>query len=82
MKPYPVSPLPAAAADDPESTAELPVIDSADYEPEARTDAWSVPATEYPTPVAADDAEAATPQIADCQEILSVIMSGKVTDWI
>jgi chromosome segregation ATPase len=60
MKPYPVSPppLPAAAADDPESTAELPVIDSADCEPEGRTDALSVPATEYPTPVAADDAEA------------------------
>ena len=31
---------------------------------------------------AADDPSAARPQIADCQDILSVIMSGKVTDWI
>jgi hypothetical protein len=31
---------------------------------------------------AADDPAAASPQIADCQDILSVIMSGKVNDWI
>jgi hypothetical protein len=31
---------------------------------------------------AADSPGAAAPQIADCQDILSVIMSGNVTDWI
>ena len=31
---------------------------------------------------AADDPDAASPQIVDCQDILSVIMSGKVDDWI
>jgi hypothetical protein len=31
---------------------------------------------------AADDPSAANPQIADCEDILSVIMSGNVTDWI
>lgn len=31
---------------------------------------------------AAEDPRAAAPQIADCEEILSVIMSGNVTDWI
>jgi hypothetical protein len=31
---------------------------------------------------AADDPQAATAQIADCEDILSVIMSGKVTEWI
>ena len=31
---------------------------------------------------AADDPKAATPQIADCQDILSVIMTGNVKDWI
>ncbi|HLZ26454.1 MAG TPA: hypothetical protein VKV73_03955 [Chloroflexota bacterium] len=31
---------------------------------------------------AADNPSAARPQIVDCQDILSVIMAGKVTDWI
>jgi hypothetical protein len=31
---------------------------------------------------ATDDPQAATPQIADCEDILSVIMSGHVTDWV
>jgi hypothetical protein len=31
---------------------------------------------------AADDPRAATPQIADCQEILSVIMAGDVAGWL
>jgi len=31
---------------------------------------------------AADDPHAATPQIADCTEILGVIMAGDVTDWL
>ena len=31
---------------------------------------------------AADDPCAASPQITDCLDILSVIMSGKVEDWL
>ena len=31
---------------------------------------------------AAESPQAAAPQIADCEDILSVIMSGKVTDWL
>ena len=31
---------------------------------------------------AADDPGAARPQIADCEEILEVIMAGDVTEWI
>jgi hypothetical protein len=31
---------------------------------------------------AADDPKAATPQIADCEEIISVIMAGDVKDWL
>jgi hypothetical protein len=31
---------------------------------------------------AAESPSAAAPQIADCRDILSVIMSGKVTEWI
>ena len=31
---------------------------------------------------AADDPKAATPQIADCEEIISVIMAGDVKDWV
>jgi chromosome segregation ATPase len=58
MKPHPLSPppQPADAAADPEITAELPVIDTADCEPDARTDPRSAPATDYATRPA--DAEA------------------------
>jgi hypothetical protein len=31
---------------------------------------------------AADDPRAASPQIADCQEILRVIMQGEVSEWL
>jgi hypothetical protein len=31
---------------------------------------------------AADDPKAATPQIADCEEILGVIMAGDVNEWL
>ncbi len=31
---------------------------------------------------AADDPHAANPQIADCEEILSVIMAGDVKEWL
>jgi hypothetical protein len=31
---------------------------------------------------AADDPHAATPQITDCEDILSVIMAGDVKEWI
>lgn len=31
---------------------------------------------------AADDPQAADPQIADCTEILDVIMDGNVTTWL
>ncbi len=31
---------------------------------------------------AADDPHAATPQITDCTEILTVIMAGDVKDWL
>jgi hypothetical protein len=31
---------------------------------------------------AADDPQAATPQITDCEEILSVIMAGDVKEWL
>jgi hypothetical protein len=31
---------------------------------------------------AADDPRAAGPQIADCQEILHVIMAGDVSEWL
>jgi hypothetical protein len=31
---------------------------------------------------AADDPRAATPQIADCEEILHVIMAGDVKEWL
>jgi hypothetical protein len=31
---------------------------------------------------AADDPTAATPQIADCQEIIGVIMAGDVNSWL
>jgi hypothetical protein len=31
---------------------------------------------------AADDPRAATPQITDCEEILTVIMAGNVTEWL
>ena len=31
---------------------------------------------------AADDPDAATPQIKDCAEILSVIMAGDVAEWL
>ena len=31
---------------------------------------------------AADDPHAATPQIADCEDILTVIMAGDVTEWL
>ena len=31
---------------------------------------------------AADDPKAATPQIADCAEILSVIMAGDIKEWL
>jgi len=31
---------------------------------------------------AADDPRGATPQITDCQDILSVIMAGDVKDWL
>jgi len=60
MNPHRVSPspLPAAAEADPDITAELPVLDVADYAPEnehqARADTWSLPAIEHATPVAAD----------------------------
>jgi hypothetical protein len=30
---------------------------------------------------AAEDPSTAAPQIADCEDMLSVIMAGKVTDW-
>jgi chromosome segregation ATPase len=65
MDPHRVSPssLPAAAAADLEITAELPVLDDADYALEengqrARTDPWPIAATEQATPVGAADAEA------------------------
>ena len=60
MNPHRVSasPLPAAAEADLDITAELPVLDVADYAPEnehqARADPWSLPAIEHATPVAAD----------------------------
>ncbi len=31
---------------------------------------------------AADDPKAATPQIADCEEIIGVIMAGDIKDWL
>ena len=31
---------------------------------------------------AADDPQAASPHIADCEEILSVIMAGDVKEWL
>ena len=31
---------------------------------------------------AADDPRAASPQIADCEEILHVIMAGDVNEWL
>jgi hypothetical protein len=31
---------------------------------------------------AADDPRAATPQITDCEDILTVIMAGDVTEWL
>jgi hypothetical protein len=31
---------------------------------------------------AADDPRAATPQVSDCEEILSVIMAGDVNAWL
>jgi hypothetical protein len=31
---------------------------------------------------AADDPKAATPQITDCEEILSAIMAGDVKEWL
>jgi hypothetical protein len=31
---------------------------------------------------AADDPKAATPQIADCEEIIGVIMAGDVSEWL
>jgi hypothetical protein len=31
---------------------------------------------------AADDPQAATPQIVDCQDILTVIMAGNVSEWL
>ena len=31
---------------------------------------------------AADEPRAATPQIADCEEIIGVIMSGDVKEWL
>ena len=31
---------------------------------------------------AADDPHAATPQIADCEDILRVIMAGDVKEWL
>jgi hypothetical protein len=31
---------------------------------------------------AADDPKAANPQIADCEEIISVIMAGDVKEWL
>ena len=31
---------------------------------------------------AADDPRAASPQIADCEEIIGVIMAGDVKDWL
>jgi hypothetical protein len=31
---------------------------------------------------AADDPRAASPQIADCEEILGVIMAGDITEWL
>jgi hypothetical protein len=31
---------------------------------------------------AADDPQAATPQIGDCEEILHVIMAGDVKEWL
>jgi hypothetical protein len=31
---------------------------------------------------AADDPRAASPQIADCEDILSVIMAGDVKEWL
>jgi hypothetical protein len=31
---------------------------------------------------AADDPQAATPKITDCEEILSVIMAGDVKEWL
>ena len=31
---------------------------------------------------AADDPRAASPQIADCEDILTVIMAGKATEWL
>jgi hypothetical protein len=31
---------------------------------------------------AADDPTAAAPQIADCEEIIGVIMAGDVKDWL
>ena len=31
---------------------------------------------------AADDPHAATPQITDCQDILTVIMAGDVAEWL
>jgi len=31
---------------------------------------------------AADDQQAATPQIEDCEEILHVIMAGDVKEWL
>lgn len=31
---------------------------------------------------AADDPQAARPQVADCEEILRVIMAGNVAEWL
>lgn len=31
---------------------------------------------------AADNPHAATPQIADCEEIIGVIMAGRVNEWL
>ncbi len=67
MSPHRVSPspLPAPTAADLEITAELPVLDDADY----TTDPWSTAETEHAAPLAAADAEAAQQFAAESQAV-------------
>ncbi len=80
MDPHRVSPspLPAAAADDLEITAKLPVLDDAEYaleesELRARTDRWPIAATELATPVVAADAEGAEKFASESQAVSATV---------
>jgi FHA domain len=72
------SPLPAAAAADLEITAELPVLEDADYALEenvqrARTDPWPIAATERAAPVVAADAEATQQFDSESQAVSATV---------